>query len=78
MPYTIEIDGTKCNGCGKCTEACDHMVLEIKQANNKSRMANKYNPNACAFCLNCLVSCPREAIYIADDRGTDHTLQKAQ
>ena len=78
MPYTIEIDETKCNGCGICIQNCDHMVLEIKQVNDDNKIANKHNPEACAFCLNCLVGCPQEAIYVAEDKGPGNNNSREQ
>jgi ferredoxin len=31
--YFIIIDTDKCNGCGRCTEACPNQVLEIVENN---------------------------------------------
>jgi len=56
----IAIDPDKCSGCSACTETCERGVLEI----NDDRLACVRYPKACHFCLDCLVSCDSEAIYV--------------
>ncbi len=54
----IEINA-KCNGCGKCIEACPTKVLELK--NNKAEVI-KDNLLKCHLCEACQDVCPEGAI----------------
>ncbi|MBE0481139.1 MAG: 4Fe-4S binding protein [Dehalococcoidia bacterium] len=74
--YYIIVDTDKCDGCGKCVEACpqgvlevftddyDDLVVQVKKEHSKNL---KY---ACAVCkpvsgahdLKCQAACPGEAI----------------
>lgn len=56
----IEIN-SKCNGCGKCIEACPVNVLELK--NNKAEVV-KDNLLNCHLCEACQEICPENAIKI--------------
>ena len=51
----------KCNGCGKCIEACPVKVLELK--NNKA-VVIKDNHLKCHLCEACQDICPEKAITI--------------
>lgn len=57
----IAIDESKCQGCGICTEVCESGVIEL----NGEKAYIRY-PAACMFCLNCLMNCRHEAIYIKE------------
>ncbi len=54
----LEIDESKCTGCGKCKEACEMGIPDIiaKKAKNTSPLCMR-----CPFCSN---ACPRNAIKL--------------
>ena len=58
----IAIDPDKCSGCSACTQTCERGVLQI---NEENQLAFVRYPSACHFCLDCLVSCDNEAIYVS-------------
>lgn len=55
----IRINEEKCISCGTCIDECEHHVIEIKE--DKACIVH---PMICMFCLNCMLCCPVEAIYI--------------
>jgi len=56
---TLKLNIEKCNGCGKCIEACPHEVFEIR--NKKSCIKDK---DACMECGACAKNCPESAIEV--------------
>jgi ferredoxin-type protein NapH len=54
----VRTDLTKCNGCGKCAQACMVWALEL----DKSRMLIKRDQSSCMSCKECIGVCPQEAI----------------
>jgi ferredoxin len=61
----IQIDETKCNGCGLCITACSEKALAI--IDGKARLVSDIY---CDGLGNCLDECPQEAISIVE-RETD-------
>ncbi len=53
----IEIDQSKCVGCGKCREACPFMIPEIIEGKAHNRSAQ------CMRCPMCIEACPMGAIH---------------
>lgn len=53
----VEIDETKCTGCGSCVEACS---LEAMAVSDGKAMAD---PELCVECGVCADACPAEAIW---------------
>jgi Ferredoxin len=72
--FTLQIDESKCSGCGKCVDRCPGEVFRLKetaedtnmQQSNRSKH-HKYavivNPEGCIYCDQCIDKCRRKAIY---------------
>lgn len=62
MIKTIQIDESKCNGCGLCVEACHEGALAL--VNGKAKLVR---PNFCDGMGDCLPACPQDAISFVED-----------
>ncbi|MGD0449464.1 MAG: DUF362 domain-containing protein [Candidatus Bathyarchaeia archaeon] len=67
----IEIDTTKCVGCGKCKEACAMNLPEIIEG--KARNTS----NLCMRCPMCKQACPMEAISFVNQENICRALASA-
>jgi uncharacterized Fe-S center protein len=67
----LEIDTSKCIGCGKCKEACELHLPEIIEgkAQNTSTL--------CCRCPVCIDACPLEAIRFVDKENLSKALASA-
>ncbi|MDR1857451.1 MAG: DUF362 domain-containing protein [Desulfovibrio sp.] len=59
----VQIDGSKCTGCGNCVKVCPQKALSLK--GEKSQL----NPKKCIGCFECITVCPSKAAGI--DWDTD-------
>jgi tetrahydromethanopterin S-methyltransferase subunit A/NAD-dependent dihydropyrimidine dehydrogenase PreA subunit len=57
----LAIDPSKCDGCGKCVEACPEKVLEQK---NGRGIPVATGGNRCVACHSCESACPAGAIHV--------------
>jgi uncharacterized Fe-S center protein len=67
----LEIDASKCVGCGKCKEVCAFSIPDIvegKAHNNSPR---------CMRCPMCMASCPMEAIRFTNKQNLCRALASA-
>ena len=66
MPARVEIDKSRCKGCGSCTISCPRMLLELSKEIN----AMGYNPamaasnDKCTGCALCAQMCPDLSIKV--------------
>ncbi len=67
----LEIDSSKCVGCGKCKETCPTQIPEIIEgkAHNTSTQ--------CMRCPICIGACPMEAIHFVDKENLSKALASA-
>ena len=65
MVKTIQIDESKCNGCGLCVTACHEGALAL--VDGKAKLVR---PNFCDGMGDCLPACPQNAISFVEDRNT--------
>lgn len=61
---TLEIDKSKCIGCGRCVEVCPHLVFEIVD-----KIAIATNLELCMECGACKLNCPANAIKVESGVG---------
>ncbi len=61
---TLQLDDTKCIGCGRCTEVCPHAVFELE--GGAVRIAEKDN---CIECGACAKNCITQAICVQPGVG---------
>jgi ferredoxin-type protein NapH len=59
LPFTkrVRTDSSRCNGCGRCKDACMVWALEI---DNNQKI--KRDHASCMSCMECITVCPQEAI----------------
>ncbi len=65
--FIPEINQSKCNGCGKCTNACPVEAMTLVSANDPHRPVRKkarLDENLCLGCGVCVRSCPENAILL--------------
>lgn len=62
----IEIDRSRCKGCGICTTACPRMLLELEQVSDEfvSSFAVLPSQEKCVGCTQCAVMYPDLAIDV--------------
>lgn len=68
MVKTIQIDESKCNGCGLCVEACHEGALAL--VDGKAKLVR---PNFCDGMGDCLPACPQDAISFVEDSPSPTT-----
>jgi len=61
----IEIDPSKCVGCGACARICPPKAIEIVEQGDK--LAIRYFVGRCIFCAMCFDVCPQSAIEVTKD-----------
>ena len=67
----LEIDTSKCTGCGKCREICEMHLPEIIEG--KARNTSPL----CMRCPMCIEACPMEAIRFVDKQNLGRALASA-
>jgi NAD-dependent dihydropyrimidine dehydrogenase PreA subunit len=60
---TLQLDNTKCIGCGRCREVCPHGVFAAGENGNGRKVAIA-NKDACMECGACARNCPVEAVTV--------------
>ena len=67
--YLPSLDGTACNGCGKCAKACPLEALELAAAPEPARPSAKkalLHEDACLGCGVCVGACPNGGIAMRE------------
>ena len=64
---SINIDQSKCIGCGKCHDVCPGTLIKI----NEQKTAYIKYPKDCWGCTSCIKECPVQAIqfFLGEDIG---------
>jgi len=57
-----EIDGSRCNFCGKCQEVCAYNAVAVIPGNEKAGGKTLVFPELCHGCGACMYFCPQSAI----------------
>ncbi len=58
----IEVDATKCTGCGFCSDECPAGIFMVVPAPDGSRTAQVRYPDHCTGCGHCVALCPAGAV----------------
>ena len=61
---TLELDVSKCSGCGLCAIVCPHRVFTVED-----RKANITNRDKCMECGACALNCRDQAITVNQGVG---------
>lgn len=61
---TLELDQTRCIGCGRCLEVCPHQVFAFE-----AKLARIGDRDACMECGACAGNCPVRAITVDSGVG---------
>ncbi len=70
---TLELDATRCTGCGMCLDVCPHAVF--RQTNGTAEIADR---DACMECGACALNCPAGAIEVRPGVGCAAALLAAK
>ncbi len=62
--HSLVLDGTRCNGCGRCEEVCPHAVFSVS-----NRKASIVDREACMECGACRMNCAMNAISVESGVG---------
>lgn len=66
---TLELDSTKCKGCGVCIEVCPQQVFTLS-----GKRSNIQDRDACLECGACARNCIREAITVRAGVGCAYAI----
>jgi NAD-dependent dihydropyrimidine dehydrogenase PreA subunit len=69
---TIELDQTKCNGCGMCISVCPHRVF-----GPSNRAVEILERDACMECGACVMNCPEGALSVDPGVGCAAAILKS-
>lgn len=58
--YKVLIDAAKCDGCGRCVEACPVHILIVREG----KAVLKADPDECLGCEFCVEACPLGCINV--------------
>ncbi len=61
---TLELDESRCTGCGLCLEVCPRAVFELRD--NKARIVDR---DACMECGACTRNCAWDALSVRSGVG---------
>lgn len=61
---SLQLDRSRCTGCGMCEVVCPHGVFAIE-----SKKARLLDRRACIECGACALNCPVDAIVVARGVG---------
>ncbi len=75
MLAKIEIDDSKCKGCGLCAAACPRKLLELGEEANEAgfTVAIVICQEKCAGCAFCASMCPAVAITVYSRQKNEYT-----
>jgi formate hydrogenlyase subunit 6/NADH:ubiquinone oxidoreductase subunit I len=70
-------DAKKCDGCWLCVRNCPSEALELTVIDRKQkRFVMRYRMDRCLFCAQCVISCPRGALAMSNERWELAALSK--
>ena len=72
---TLELDGAKCTGCGRCTDVCPHGVLGVEGTNGRKAFIS--DRDACMECGACAKNCPVAAVKVRAGVGCAGAIVKS-
>ena len=61
---TLDVDDTRCVGCGMCVTVCPHGVLAMKDGR-----ARTVDRDGCMECGACATNCPTDAVHVTPGVG---------
>ena len=73
---TLNLDSSKCTGCGRCVEVCPHRVFAIENTNG--RKAEILNKDSCMECGACAKNCLAEAVTVQAGVGCAWAIVKGR
>ncbi|MBF0564155.1 MAG: 4Fe-4S binding protein [Nitrospirae bacterium] len=59
--YAINIDYSRCDGCGKCAVICPRMVFIMEDG-----LPVLFDASNCGGCLSCAEICPHRCIEVKE------------
>ncbi len=64
----VWVNEARCKACDKCVSVCPAGVLAMRQeiTSTLGSMIKVVHPEACIGCMDCELTCPDFAIYVAD------------
>jgi NAD-dependent dihydropyrimidine dehydrogenase PreA subunit len=72
---TLQLDSTRCVGCGLCLTVCPHGVFMFEKDSTAKR-AVLVNKDACMECGACAMNCPTEAVTVRAGVGCAWAIAK--
>ena len=60
----VEVEGSKCSGCGLCTVNCPTMALAVWTGGEEDSYQLLFRQDACVACGRCRESCPEKCLQV--------------
>jgi len=75
MPFTLQVDATRCRGCERCVSVCPKGVFELYSLDGRQK-SRVVRMSDCEQCTACVKQCPEHAI-LADPPVRGFHLEEA-
>ena len=73
----LKWDAASCNGCGLCEMDCPAKAIQVTMIDRKAkRFFLTYHADRCMFCGQCVVSCNKSSLRMANDEWELASLDK--
>ena len=65
LPYVVQIDPRKCNGCDACARLCPHEAISLVEDEGKGEGTYfLYKSQSCTGCRICIDACDQDAVHV--------------
>ncbi len=67
----LQLDGSRCTGCGLCTQECSTKALIVSSSEKTDEYQLLFRHDLCVACSRCIQVCPEQCLYSEHAQGLD-------